>query len=59
MGNETADKCAKSAAELPDRCCYVFTSLAYNRRQIQQKGLKEWQHLWETTSRGQEYCSIA
>ena len=40
-------------------CRYAFTPLAYIRRQIRQKGLKEWQHLWETTSRGQEYCSIA
>ena len=40
IGNETADKCAKSTAELPNRCRYAFTSLAYIKRQIQQKGLK-------------------
>ena len=59
MGNETADKCAKSAAELPNRGRYAFTSLAYAKRQIQQKGLTEWKHLWETIGKGQEYCSIA
>ena len=59
MGNETADKCAKSAAELPNRGRYAFTSLAYIKRQIRQMVLREWQSLWETTSRGQGYCSIA
>ena len=34
IGSETADKCAKSAAELPNRCRYAFTSLAYIKRQI-------------------------
>ena len=32
--------------------------LAYIKRQIQQRGLREWQYLWETSSRGQECCSI-
>ena len=59
IGNETKDKCAKSAAELPNRCRYALTSLDYAKRQIQQKGLREWQYLWGTTSRGQEYCNIA
>ena len=44
MGNETADKCAKSAAELPSRCLYAFTSLAYIKRQTQQKGPRERQY---------------
>ena len=51
VGDETA--------ELPNRGRYAFTSLAYIKQQTQQKGLREWQHLWEATGRGQEYCSIA
>ena len=59
IGNEIAEKCAKNAAEPPNRCHYAFTSLAYIKRRIQQKGLKEWQLLWKTINKGKEYSSIA
>ena len=61
VGNETADRCAKDAADLPSRCSDSFISLAYIRRQIQEASLKEWQQIWTTAATGKRhgYCNIA
>ena len=58
-GNEIADKCAKDATGLPGRCPDSFTSLSYIKRQIQKMSLREWQQIWTTTAKGQEYRNTA
>ena len=58
-GNEIADRCAKEATGLPGRRPDSFTSLAYNKRQIQEVSLREWQQIWTTTGKGREYCDTA
>ena len=45
-GNETVDRCAKSAAGLLGRCPDSSTFHAYIKRQIQEVSLREWQQIW-------------
>ena len=58
-GNEISDRCTKDATGLPSRCPDSFTSLSYIKRQIQKASLREWQQIWTTTAKGQEYCNTA
>ena len=59
VGNEIADKCARSAAELPLGSGDSFTSTAFIKRRTQQPGLREWQKTPQSSKRGPGYCSVA
>ena len=59
LGKEIADRCAKQAAELPQRSWQSFTLVAYIKRQIQYPGLQEWQSCWQANTNGSSYCNIA
>ena len=58
-GNDSADACAKRAAQLPPCPGVSFMSLAFLRRQVQLAGQREWQQVWTTCTTGSFYTTTA
>ena len=58
-GNDSADACAKRAAQLPPHGGVSFMSLAFLRREVQLAGQRERWQVWKTCTTGSSYTTTA